>query len=205
MDRKIKIAVCFSGQLRCHWKITEFWIKNFFNSFDKNIYDIHIFFYSNLQYGDTLNTILDDYKEYKVITLFEEDLDFSGDLKFIFDLPTGGLFRGGHNQLLREFYSMDKVIDMKSKYEIENNFIFDYVFRTRFDVIPLKIFDSNQLKNDIFYISDHCHHGGLNARFTMSSSKDSDKVYKIIENSFNTHQHISLFSGEPFWKNIWNY
>jgi len=200
MDGKIKIAICFSGQLRCHWKITEFWVRNFFNSFDKNIYDLYIFFYSNLQYSNTLDSILKDYSEYKIITFFENDLDFSKKLDFIFNLPTGGLERGGHNQLLREFNSMDKVIDMKKKYEKDNNFIFNYVFRTRYDVIPLKIFDIRDLKNDKFYLSNHCHHSGLNARFTLSSSEESNRVYTIIEKSIDVHQKTNKFSGELYWK-----
>lgn len=203
MDGKIKIAVCFSGQFRCHYKIINFWVERFFNVFDKNMYDIYIFMYSNNQYIGTLDEILKNYDGYNLVYKLEDDLDFTAVLKSnIFNIPTAGLVRGGHNQLLREFHCMDMVINLKSEFEGLNNIKFDYVFRTRYDVMPINNFDVeilSSLDKNKFYLSNHDHHGGLNARFTVCSSEKSDFVYKIINNIEYVEKTISLFSGEPYW------
>lgn len=197
---KKKIAVCFSGQLRCHHKLTKLWIDRFFNSFNSDEFEIFIFFHTNNQYKETIKTISEDYSNYKLLLYVENDLDFTDLIPCIFEKPTGGLWRGGHNQLLKEFHSMDRVIQLKHKFEDINNISFDYVFRMRYDVVPLNRFDIKYLKGDKFYISDHDHHGGLNSRFTMSNSINMNKIYTVIENIPKLCDQIDIFSGEPYWK-----
>lgn len=202
---KGNIAVCFSGQLRCHHKLTYNWEKRFFSVLKNNDYNIVIFFHHNNDYLDTLDTIYKDYSKYEIYGEISGDIMYDQIFPDLFKLPAYGLNRGGHNQLLREFNSMDKVIQMKKNYEEINNITFDYVFKTRFDVTPIMDFDINLLNNDAFYISDHDHHNGYNARFTMTSSILSDNVYQIINNINKVSKTVSEFSGEPYWKSHLEY
>jgi hypothetical protein len=51
-----------------------------------------------------------------------------------------------------------------------------------------------------FFISNHDHHGGINARFTLSKSNISDYIYTIINDCENVIVKSNLFSGEQFWE-----
>jgi hypothetical protein len=102
---------------------------------------------------------------------------------------------------------MDSVINMKKNYEKEKDMMFDFVIRVRPDVFPINYFNPDILKidNNIFYVSNHDHHGGLNARFTMSNSKMADYVYNILEDCENVVMETNIFSGEKFWKKYLEY
>jgi hypothetical protein len=199
---KSKLSLCFGGQLRCHKKIIVFWKEYFIKPLIESGFEVVIFFHTSNEYDD--NLIQEIREDYNGITCFFEktnDLDYKGIKPKIFKLIPSGLTRNGHNQLLREFNHMDSVIKMKKKYENNNNLIFDYVVRVRPDVFPMSYFDVNSmLQNDnCFYISNHDHHGGLNARFTISKSNISDYIYTILDDCEKVEVPSNLFSGEQFW------
>ena len=216
MSNKKTIALCMSGQLRCHNKITHIWIENFINQVKSN-YDVTVFFYvgNDKYFSDTWESIYEEYRAHNtpVIVQTEVDRDFREELPYIFELTPSGL-KNGHNQLIREHYYMDKVIELKKSYERDNSMIFDYVVRTRPDVLPEKFNESLlDLVDDKLCISDHDHHGYINGRFTICSSKLSDIVFNIVANYKNTIKNleepkviapniergVKYFAGEYVW------
>lgn len=195
------IALLFSGQLRCHKKIIDAWKYFFINPLTKE-FNVTIFFETSDENLNEIQEIVDEYSDYNVIYSLSKDTDYKNELPNIFLLPPSGLFRGGHNQLIREFHSMDKVFKLLEEHS--KKIKFDYIFRTRPDVIPLSIFDVNILKNinvsNFLYIGNHDHHSGLNSRFILCDYETGKIVFNIIEKMKSiTQNDIKLFGGEPYW------
>lgn len=202
-----RVALCFSGQLRCHAKLVEHWIEKFINPIC-NHYELTIFFYisKDSYYESDWNAVYNHYKTLKHVTIVyrtETDKDFSTTLPNIFELEPSGLPRG-HNQLIQEHYFMDSVIKLKKWYERKNGIKFDYVIRTRLDVLPgtfdVTLFNHVHLNN--FCISNHDHHAFVNGRFTICNSDIADKIFTIIKNYDNTIEQLEkkLFAGEMLWQ-----
>jgi hypothetical protein len=213
---KPKIALCFSGQLRCHHKLVEHWVQHVILPLQKN-HDVILFFYlgHDDHFLDTWNIVLDYYKPYElnIVCQTEIDKDFQDIVPKAFELTTSGL-TNGHNQLIREHYFMDQVIALKRKYEQEHKFKFDYVIRTRPDCLPEKF--NTELLNLVgsnFCISDHDHHLYINGRFTICNSDVADEIFTIIDHynetidvlppiidRYDFDPTLKYFGGEYFWK-----
>jgi hypothetical protein len=73
----------------------------------------------------------------------------------IFDVPEfiKGEYKRKQNHYSR-WYSTKKVVDLKSQYEKENNFKYDLVFLTRFDIAWQKELDFNKFNPKYFYAAD---------------------------------------------------
>jgi len=74
-------------------------------------------------------------------------------------------WKSNYNKLLRNrilykfsiysrWYSTKKVVELKRLHEVKNNFKYDYVFLTRFDIFWHNIFKFKDLKNNYFYSSN---------------------------------------------------
>lgn len=202
---KPKIALCLSGQLRCHYKLVEHWVHNVILPLSHN-YDVVLFFYlgQDHYYTDTWDNILNQYKVYdiEVIHQTEIDKDFINIVPKIFELTPSGLSQG-HNQLIREHYFMDQVIKLKRKYEEEHNLYFQYVIRSRPDCLPgifhLSLLD---LVENNFCISDHDHHNYINGRFTICTSKTADEIFSLLDHYNQTIEHLPPISGNDFNSNL---
>jgi hypothetical protein len=213
---KPKIALCFSGQLRCHHKLVEHWVQHVILPLQET-HEVVLFFYlgHDSYFLDTWNIVLDYYKPYElnIVCQTELDKDFQDIVPRAFELHASGLDRG-HNQLIRELYFMDQVIALKRKYEQEHDFRFDYVIRTRPDCLPER-FDPRLLNlvGSRIAISDHDHHEYLNARFVICNSVVADEIFTIIDHFNETidalpplinkggfDPNLKYFAGEYFWK-----
>jgi hypothetical protein len=213
---KPKIALCFSGQLRCHHKLVEHWVQHVILPLRES-HDVILFFYlgHDSYFLDTWDIVLDYYKPYElnIVCQTEIDKDFQDIVPRAFDLITSGLAQG-HNQLIREHYFMDQVIALKRNYEREHDIKFDYVIRSRPDCLPEK-FDPKLLNlvGNNFCISDHDHHLYINGRFTICNSNVADEIFSIldhynetidalppIENDGHFDPNLKYFGGEYFWK-----
>lgn len=214
-QHKPKIALCFSGQLRCHCKLVEHWVQNIIIPLRES-YDVILFFYlgHDNYFLDTWDIVLERYKQYDltIICQTEIDKDFQDIVPRAFELIPSGLSKG-HNQLIREHYFMDRVIELKRKYEQEHDVLFQYVIRSRPDCLPDK-FDIRllNLARNNFCISDHDHHLYINGRFTICNSAMADKIFTIIDHYNETIDALpaitgrggfdpskKYFAGEYFW------
>jgi hypothetical protein len=213
---KPKIALCFSGQLRCHYKLVEHWVQHVILPLQQT-HDVILFFYlgHDSYFLDTWDIVLERYKPYElhIVCQTELDKDFQDIVPRAFELIPSGL-SNGHNQLIREHYFMDQVIGLKRKYEQEHDIVFDYVIRTRPDCLPAKFNPEllNLVKNN-FCISDHDHHQFINGRFTICNSLVADKIFSILDHYNETidilppittsgyfDPKLKYFGGEYFWK-----
>ena len=75
------------------------------------------------------------------------------------------------------FYSMREACRLKSEYERDNSFLYDLVFRFRFDSEIIKFIDLNNIIiEDYLYIPEGRDWGGINDQFSFGSSKMMDMV-----------------------------
>ncbi len=124
-----KVAVIISGQLR-NWKIALENQKWFFSTTGDEVdYFVHTWDYSMDRPG-----LSKDYN-YRDVTPeeFKEFVDAYKPKKFILDKKKQEFFYD-NDHWSSLFYSLSQSIMLKREYEIENNFEYDVVFKTRPDV-----------------------------------------------------------------------
>ena len=137
MAKIFNIAVCLSGQSRT-WKTAKDNILNFFNTkicVERNIrvnVDYFIHTWDTNSYRDKTQPRWENV-DYKILDEHNED-----DIKFTF-VPGGMEYEiyNSDNHIHAWsglFYSFMKSVNLKRKYEIENDMVYDMVVKSRFDI-----------------------------------------------------------------------
>ena len=114
------------------------------------------------------------------------------------------------------YYSSQRSIELKRKYEEENNFKYDFVLVTRFDNMFHKRIPLEQLNPDKFYGSfrysridkDHAIHD----QWFLGGSENMDKYGSLFDHrhdycirpTFSSRQHIQKFIGDEDLENLFN-
>ena len=151
----MKIAICMSGQLR-QWNMAKenqkwFWETSGITHID---YFIHTWNYSGDREGVSQPYIMRDVSREE----FDKMVDWYKPKGCMFDdKKQDFFFDNDHWSSL--FYSMAQSIMLKREYEIENNFEYDLVIKSRPDVVfdPNYHFTWEHLENNLLYTT----HGGI--------------------------------------------
>lgn len=141
----MKIALCLSGQPRGLDKAYSYYQKNLFD-----LYDVDVFCHS---WNSSLNDRI--LQLYRPISYKFEDYKFdeSFDLRYT-NTPDANKYPPRFT--LSSFYSINESSLLKNKYEIKNNFIYNWVIRSRYDfALNIKI-DFNSLDSSRLYVPN-CH------------------------------------------------
>jgi hypothetical protein len=158
----MKIAVCFSGQIRT--AVENFAnIKNFLGDIYNNC-DFFMHCWDDCSYK-TYNLSNIKKKPYKESTdKFKKLYELYLPKYMQIDSPDNSFGYTISNEYRLEplWYSFLKSIQYKERYEIENGFEYDYVIKLRYDVI-IKLNDDivtivdeiQKIKNNIFYINNY--------------------------------------------------
>jgi hypothetical protein len=163
----MKIAICMSGQLR-QWEMAKenqkwFWETSGITHID---YFIHTWNYSGDREGVSQPYITRDVSQEE----FDKVVDWYKPKACMFDdRKQDFFFTNDHWSSL--FYSMAQSIMLKREYEIENNFEYDIVVKTRPDCVfdPRYHFSWELLENNILYATQ----GGLmETEFHMFNTND---------------------------------
>jgi hypothetical protein len=169
----MRVALCLSGQARG--------IHITWNSFLENIInptncDIFISFANdaslvNVGKIDLMYTEIELVKDPSLEYLYSIA---RGDVEYITHL--GDMGKECTNlAVLRQAYSVNRANKMKIEYEKKNNFVYDWVIRSRADVvIGSNIGDLSALDDTYIYSPDTNTHRGLNDFFAYGSSKNMD-------------------------------
>lgn len=178
----MKIAFCLHGNVGCLYtnKKSFEWSEDIdyrigHSHFKKHIFDINpqvdVFIHSwSNQYEQGIKELYNPKK-----SLFEKQKEFNalGDDK-------GGTMR--KKVTLSRWYSAAESIRLKKEYEEENNFTYDYVISTRFDLVFLKDLDFNLFKDtSLLYVP-------LNKTFMSHNPRILD--YFFFSNSKNMDLYI---------------
>lgn len=99
------------------------------------------------------------------------------------------------------FYSMNRVNDLKKKYEKENDFIYDTVIRIRFDFIPLERIKNKEIKPKTFNYFNILKNKNVPCDWIFwSDSKTMDILNNCYVNLDEFIKKIEYFTGENILK-----
>ena len=166
----MRVAVCLSGQLR-QWDYAKenqkwFWESCIGTEVKEIDYFIHTWNYSGDREGVSQPYITRDISQEE----FDNVVDWYKPKKYILDDKKQDYFyESDHWSSL--FYSMAQSIMLKREYEIENNFEYDVVIKSRPDVVfdPIYHFSWEHLENNILYTT---HGGNMEHEFGMYNVND---------------------------------
>jgi len=190
----MRVALCLSGQARAIDKTWELFLKNIIEPTNCDIFisfanDESLAGFSKIEQRFTeLELIKDPSLEYLYSIA-------KGDMQYINHL--GDMGKECTNlAVLRQSYFINRANNMKIRYEKKNNFVYDWVIRSRADVfIGTNIGDLSKLDDNYIYSPNSNTHNGLNDFFAFGSSKNMD-VY------CNRIQEIKKIDCPPF--PFWN-
>jgi len=157
MDRK-RVAICYYGLASTINEKTEStlhklpvnYLSTYQSQLDNLILPNNADVFVHTWSVNVKNDIIDKFKPKSFI--FENQIDFTEDANVINDNKDVTHFIQ-RKYILSRWYSTKQVLELKSKYEKENNFKYDAVMVTRFDCIYNTIWDLINLDMNYFYIT----------------------------------------------------
>ena len=192
----MKVAICFSGQIRNLDKTFQSIDQLFQNSFENYKIFAHI-------PKDKSSSKFNDYFPSSV-TLIENDQYFIGtklkanqfkSVKHKFN----SLRKARHAHML-QLYGIFKANELKIKYEDKHSFKYDWVMRCRSD---LKFYSEkiniNELNNSNVYTANFHQFEGINDRLVLSSSENMDIFCDLF--NYLKNESIEGFNAETIFKN----
>lgn len=185
----MRIAVCLSGQLR-QWEMGVENQKWFWTTANKEHVQVDYFAHT-WTYSWDRPGVSQEYERRQVAQQELDSFKVRYDLKGLsVDSRDQHLFRG-NDHWSSLFYSFAKSLELKRDYEIENNFIYDIVVKSRPDILfhPSKTFKVPHLENNVI----HSSHGGIMAlEYHMYNVND----ILFLSNSFS----MDLLSNLYFYR-----
>lgn len=172
----MKVALCLSGQYRSFRRCAESIKKHvidpldcdvFFHTWNEGRLDYHKMYQQRQQYAP----LSEDDKEYALEILKPVSHIFEPDREFDYAHYENAINSSKrhcawpYRSIMSMFYSIQQADLLRRKHEEENNFQYDYVIRSRFDLmykieIPEEWFDPNTIhtpsdSNNIYNLNDH--------------------------------------------------
>jgi hypothetical protein len=170
----MRVALCLSGQARgidLTWPI---FLENIINPTNC---DVFISFAND--------SSLDNFYKIDHSRITEVELIKDPDLEYLYSIAKGDVEYIQHLgdmkkectnlAVLRQYYYINRANNMKIEYEKKNNFIYNWVIRSRADLYIEKTIDNlSLLDNNYIYSPSTDTSGGLNDFFAFGSSKNMD-------------------------------
>jgi hypothetical protein len=207
----MKIAFCFSGQPRDVKKTLDniLWAWGTHQELD---FFVHTWIPekpgtfrpdtpSDTFDDDTLEYILEKLnpKKYK----FEHQITFTKVYPDSRNWPVGNPWSipNPSQNIQSFFYSVQQANNLKKQYEIENNFTYDCVIRTRFDYLFMKQYDITEYDLNYLHVKDDCTHTeyALNDHVGMSNSYTMDVYSDMFEYLEECYNDKIEFNTEVLW------
>ena len=164
---EFKVAVCLSGQLR-QWEIAH---QNQIQFFGNNkVYEVDYFIHTWNYSTDRAGVSQPHQKRDVTQEEFDKLLKKYKPKKSIFDNKDSEDFWSG-DWWAGLFYSFAQSVMLKRQYEIENNFEYDIVIKSRPDIVfdPNRKFVTHYLENNLIYTT---HAGVQESEFSMFNVND---------------------------------
>ena len=192
----MKIALCFSGQLRDFNKTYPSLHRHILSSLKSHSV------YSFAHYAGTNSHSSYPHTFHKVIAE-EVEPDFAEFLPYDHDVAGRPWHKGSPlTAYLRQLRSLSLANSLRNDYEVEYGFTFDWVFRLRFDnlyVSPLETL--SLLAKDSIFIPAHDNWRGFNDRFAFGPASlmdiyanRLDSAMQCIRNGYSLNPEIFLLN-----------
>jgi len=192
----MKVAICFSGQVRS-LDVTFLSIENFLK---ESFEDYKIFAHIP---KDSSSYKFQDYFPKSTVLIEKDKRLFKTKLKTkqfrSVEHKFGNLRKARHAHML-QLYGIYKANELKKQYEVKHNDSFEWVLRCRSDLkFYSKKIEINNLNNAYIHTPNFHQFSGINDRFVLSSSKNMD----IFSNLFNfiKNEEVDGFNAETIFKN----
>ena len=162
-------------------------LEHYRNHLFSEQYDVDVFVHSwSTQHKEGIS------KDYQPkLSLFEEQIDFGLETKRL-------------NFTKSRWYSTKRVVELKRQYEEANDFEYDWVLLSRFDLCLLKDLDFSMYNRDTFYAPHDCYDPKKSYESPMfldywffSNSKNMDK-FSILYDKWDEYGIYNAHK-ESFW------
>jgi hypothetical protein len=204
----MRTAVCIHGLSRGSSEPSAGAYREKFKTLLNKIKDCTIFIHTwDVDIEEELNSIFKP-----TLSIFEQQHNFSNELLFFnrYDIKskTPGMKQGEIFKTLSFLYSRMKSIELKKKYEQENNIIFDCVLTTRFDVGHVNggtnktshlNFDRTLDMNKIYQSNWNQTNAGSSDHWYYSNSKNLDiigRLYNELKNYLTPNSEYTKWCKE---------
>lgn len=192
----MKIAVCFSGQLRS----LEHTHKNLINFLEKSFGSYQTF--AHIPYDKNSNKFSEYFK--KATVVIEKDPKIRKtklkNKQFETVKHKFGSLKKSKIAHMQQLYGIYRSNVLKTEYEIKNNIKFDWVVRCRSDLLFYNNYlDLTTLNKEKIFTANFHHYGGINDRVVIGSSKNMD-VFSNLYIHIQKHK-VSGFNAENIFKN----
>ncbi len=136
MNKKPRIAFCFSWQARTLAQTYQLFQKNLFEAAEEQWFDYDVFCAveddEDVDKVNLLNpTKIEKIKSNEVKEIIEEKWGYF--IKYEYAEKYGYCWRGSSINVLQQFYKICQSIKLKNQYKSEKNISYDIVFKLRFD------------------------------------------------------------------------
>jgi len=183
----MKVAICMSGQLR-EWEFGAQNQKWFWSSFDSNDLEVDYFIHT-WNYSQDRPGVSQPYTEREVSKEeYQKLIEFYAPKKSILDNKRISYFRG-NDHWSSLFYSLGQSILLKQQYELENNFKYDLVVKTRPDVVFSPQYHAHIIHRIVDTQIVTTHGGMLKAEFNHINFNDC----VFYSNSYTMDLLINLY------------
>jgi hypothetical protein len=196
----MKVAVCFSGQLRSI-DLTQ---KNIRKFLDEKFDDYKIFAHIP---KDTFSENFSSYFPNSIILIEDDPVIRRTKLKNKQFTSVESKFtnlKAAKFAHMQQLYGIYMSNNLKIDYEKKNNFTFDWVLRTRTD---LKFYPGDlkleSLDDKYIYTPNFHHWKGINDRFVLGNSLNMDIFANLY--SFIKKNRVSGFNAENIFRNYLNH
>lgn len=206
----MKIALCLSGQVRNAIQHTYPFLKD--NLLDLNDVDVFLHTWSG---HENINASFYNSKAHFKIEDYAYSLDTLKPKKFLIECNDLKLIpKDFDTQKIKhiknrtcQYISMSKCFDLKKQYERENDLVYDFCIRSRYDFALNKKIDFSKLNKNKFYCIDLSTHedrsanifASFNDQFWFTSSDNCDKIKElpfIHEDIINRYNLPDKIGGE---------
>lgn len=212
----MKIAICISGQPRNLNKSYPGIKEKLLDPYSPDVF-IHTWYNKEDIGTNRVNSwghkIEENLNQFTLSNIFEKynPKKFKIENQINFCLPLELQDTNYHFNMTSMLYSMNEANNLKKQYEAENNFKYDVVIRTRFDLNILDELNilSLDLNNKIHCLNDCSHYNGVNDQFAIGNSQNMDifnSSYNIISEFIDDYKNwnISTVCGETIvYYNSW--
>lgn len=197
-----RVAFCFSGQVRTLERCYDTFKTTLFSKI-KNPIDIFCHFYENAPLQAQEERLVRNLLNPKVVEFDQPPVFNNEKIQRMHRHALPGAPVAHTVRVMNQLYSIMKANNLKKKYEIENEFKYDVVFRIRPDQLYLGLLeDMSTVSEGEIYVPDHDWHlGGINDRFCFGKSETIDKFSQIYS-ELDTLITMGRFHPETMAKNI---
>lgn len=192
----MKIAICFSGQIRS----LEHTHKNIINFLDKSFDSYETF--AHVPLDENSNKFLEYFN--KATVVIEKDPKIKKtklkNKQFETVKHKFGSRKAAKLAHMLQLYGIYRSNSLKTEFEIKNNIKFDWVVRCRTDLLFYNNYlDLTVLNKDKIYSANFHHYGGINDRVVISSSKNMN-IFSDLYNHIQKYK-VDGFNAENIFKN----